>query len=127
MADYETLFITAPTLSEEETDEVAAQLEILVRERGAKLRVEKWGKKRMAFEVRHHKDGYFYLFEMDTAADVINELERRMKLEDKVIRYLTVRTDEEKRRARKRSEKDGTPPPWERKESREGDSGEEEE
>jgi small subunit ribosomal protein S6 len=101
MPDYETIFITSPELSEDQTDEVASKMEILVREAGATLRVEKWGKRRLAYEVKHHNDGYFYLFEMDTQAEVINELERRLKLDDGVIRYLTVRTDLEKRRAEK--------------------------
>jgi len=101
MAEYETIFITAPTLTDDETDEIAAQMEILVRERGATLRVEKWGKRKLAYEIKHHNDGYFYLFEMETQSDVILELERRMKLDDKVLRFLTVRVDEEKRRAQK--------------------------
>jgi small subunit ribosomal protein S6 len=109
MAEYEMIFITAPSLTDDETDEVASQMEILVRERGATLRVEKWGKRRLAYEIKHHEDGYFYLFEMETQADVIQELERRMKLDDKVLRFLTVRVDEEKRRAKKLAAARGTP------------------
>lgn len=112
---YETVFVLNPGLPDEDADKLVGVMENVAKERGASVKVDRWGKRRLAFEVAHHKEGNYVLFTIDTTdSGVIHELERRMRIEDNVIRYLSVRVDLERRRAVKLSLLRGVPPPWER-------------
>lgn len=112
---YETVFVLDPTVADEEADRVVAAMEGTVKERGAGLKVDRWGKRRLAFEVKKHREGNFVLFTIDSNdGAAVHELERRLRIDEKVIRYLSVRVDEERRRALKLSKARGIPPPWER-------------
>src|SRR5690349_22764724 len=59
------------------------------------------GKRQLAYEILHHKDGTFVLLEIEGSGREIAELERRMRVNDRVLRYITVRVDEDRRRAEK--------------------------
>jgi small subunit ribosomal protein S6 len=59
------------------------------------------GKRQLAYEINHHKDGTFVLLEIEGSGREIAELERRMRVNDRILRYLTVRVDEDRRRAEK--------------------------
>jgi small subunit ribosomal protein S6 len=100
---YEILFIADPTLGEDEVDALAEQVQGFVEKDGGKIeKVEKWGKKRLAYEVRGHREGYYVLIVTESAGPLVKEVERKMKVTDGVIRYLTVRMDEELRKAERR-------------------------
>jgi small subunit ribosomal protein S6 len=100
---YEILFIVDPNLGEPEVDALAAQVQGFVEKDGGRVeKVEKWGKKRLAYEVRRHAEGYYVLVVVHGAGSLIKEIERRMKVTDGIVRYLTVRVDEELRKAERR-------------------------
>jgi small subunit ribosomal protein S6 len=82
---------------------VIATLESTAADKGAKIEsVAKWGRKRMAYRVQKLHEGYFvYLVIKTTHGEVVKELERRLKVADPVIKYLTVRLDEELKRQEK--------------------------
>jgi small subunit ribosomal protein S6 len=119
---YDLIFICLPTTPEEEIDKIITVLEQTVGERGGKVeKVEKWGTRRMAYRVAKQREGFYvYLLLHSTQGEMIKELERRLKVSDAVIKYMTVRLDEEiqrqkklvhgrERRARRRPRKTGTP------------------
>jgi small subunit ribosomal protein S6 len=100
---YEILFIADPTLGEDEVDALTEQVQGFVEKDGGKVEnVEKWGKKRLAYEVRGHREGYYVLIVTESDGPLVKEVERKMKVTDGVIRYLTVRVDEELRKAERR-------------------------
>jgi ribosomal protein S6 len=68
---------------------------------GVVVKAETMGKRQLAYEILHHKDGTFVLLEIEGSGREIAELERRMRVNDRVLRYITVRVDEDRRRAEK--------------------------
>jgi len=103
MRRYEVVFVLAPTLTEEELDSQIETYSGVATELGAEIiETDKWGKKRFAFPVKKHTEGYYTILTIETDSDApIVELERRFKVNDAVIRFLTVRIDEELKRAQK--------------------------
>jgi small subunit ribosomal protein S6 len=103
---YEILFIADPNLGEPEVDALADQVQGFVEQAGGKLqKVEKWGKKRLAYDVGRHRDGSYVLEVVEGGGGLIKEVERRLKVTDGIIRFLTVRVDEELRKAERRKAK----------------------
>jgi small subunit ribosomal protein S6 len=105
MADrlYDLIFICMPTTPEEEVAKIVSTLEQTASEHGGKVeKVEKWGTRKMAYRVAKQREGlYVYLALHSTEGTLIKELERRLKVSDAVIKYMTVRLDEEIKRQQK--------------------------
>jgi len=97
MREYETTFVLAPTLSEEEVEETVTSFTGVAEEKGAKVvNVDNWGKRRLAFPVKKHDDGFYVVLTLQQeTVEAVTELERRFKVNDSVIRFLSVRVDEE--------------------------------
>ena len=103
---YEIIFIADPDLPETEVDTIANQVQGFVEKEGGRItKVEKWGKKRLAYTVGRHREGYYVLLVAEGAGSVVKEVERRIHVLDGVIRFLTVRVDEELRKAERRKAK----------------------
>lgn len=100
---YDLIFICRPDTPEAEVDKVIATLEHTAAEKGAKIEsVNKWGRKRMAYRVQKLREGYYvYMVLKSSHGEVVKELERRLKVADAVMKYLTVRLDEELKRQKK--------------------------
>jgi len=100
---YDLIFILRPATPEEEIDKMIATLEHTVAERGGKVeKKEKWGSRKMAYRVKRHREGYYVLMVLrSTQGDMVHELERRLKVNDAVIKYLTVRLDEDIKRQKR--------------------------
>ncbi len=100
---YDLIFICRPDTPEAEIDKVIATLEHAAAEKGAKIEsVNKWGRKRMAYRVAKLREGFYvYMVVRSSHGEVVKELERRLKVADAVIKYLTVRLDEELKRQTK--------------------------
>jgi small subunit ribosomal protein S6 len=91
---YETLFITPPTLSDEEEKAAVATLAEIVTERGGTFTTnERMGRRRLAYPIRKFEDGVYTRFLYDAATEVPHELERRLRLSDQVLRSLTIRME----------------------------------
>jgi small subunit ribosomal protein S6 len=100
---YEILFIADANLGEPEVDALADQVQGFVEQAGGKLqKVEKWGKKRLAYDVGRHREGSYVLQVVEGGGGLIKEVERRLKVTDGIVRFLTVRVDEELRKAERR-------------------------
>jgi small subunit ribosomal protein S6 len=100
---YDLIFICMPTTPEEEIAKIVATLEQTATERGGKVeKLEKWGTRKLAYRVSKQREGYFvYLSLRATQGELIKELERRLKVSDAVIKYMTIRLDEEIKRQQK--------------------------
>ena len=98
---YEVVFIVDPTADEEVQKLSEAFAQIVTDQGGVVTRNEVMGKRQLAYEILHHKDGTFVLLEIEGTGREIAELERRMRVNDRVLRYITVRVDEDRRRAEK--------------------------
>ncbi len=102
MRHYEIMFIVNPNASEEEIDKINGQVEGIITSGGGKIeKIEKMGKRRLAYEIDKHREGHYALFVIAANGDIVKECERRLRVMDAVIKYITVRTDEEVRRFEK--------------------------
>jgi small subunit ribosomal protein S6 len=100
---YEILFIADPNLSEPDVDALATHVQGYIEKEGGRVsKVEKWGKKRLAYLVGKHREGYYVLTVLEGAPVLVKEVERRLRVTDGVIRFLTVRVDEDLRKAERR-------------------------
>ena len=94
MRRYETIFIASPTLTDEQAEELVKHFEGIIAEQGGELlKTEKWGRKKLAYEVQKFSEGYYTLFELNAGSTLVAELERRFRNNDYFIKYLSVRMD----------------------------------
>jgi small subunit ribosomal protein S6 len=96
---YEVVFIVDPTADEEVARLTESFTQIVTDQGGVVTKAETMGKRQLAYEILHHKDGTFVLLEIEGSGREIAELERRMRVNDRILRYITVRVDEDRRRA----------------------------
>ena len=102
MRIYEIMFIVRPDVLEEDLDKLIAQFEAIVTSTGGKLqKVDKMGRRRLAYEVKRCKEGQYVLFTVESDPQTVKEFERRLKVVDSVIKFLTVRVDEDLKRLAK--------------------------
>ncbi len=89
---YETLAMLDVTLSDEKTDQIVGKIEEMIKtsEGGEILTLDRWGKKRLAYEINKKQFGYYVLFEYTAPSDVPREIERYCRFESGVIRQLTL-------------------------------------
>ncbi len=100
---YEVMFIVRPDILEEDLDKLIAGFESTVTSGGGSLRlpVEKLGRRKLAYTVRKFNDGNYVLLTIDADGPLVLELERRLRVSEPVIKFLTVRMDEEDKRLEK--------------------------
>jgi small subunit ribosomal protein S6 len=103
MRIYEELFIIKPDVPEEEADQFVEQLQTHLTTAGATIdKVEKWGKRRLAYRVEKYREGAYVLIQFTGGPEVVRELERRLRVTDSVLKFITVRIDETLKRLEKR-------------------------
>jgi small subunit ribosomal protein S6 len=103
MRIYENLFIVKPDATEEEIDHLVEQMSKNVSTAGGTVdKVEKWGKRRLAYRVEKHREGHYVLMQFTADSQTVREFERRLRVQDQVIKFLTVRIDETLKRLEKR-------------------------
>jgi small subunit ribosomal protein S6 len=96
---YELMFIVRPDMAEEDQDKLISTLETAVTSTGGVVKnVERMGKRRLAYMVRRFHDGIYVLLTVEGSGGLIHELERRLRVTEPVIKFLTVRIDEEQKR-----------------------------
>jgi len=96
---YELMFIVRPDMTDEDLDKLISTLQSAVpASLGTVRSVEKMGKRRLAYTVRRFNDGIYVLMIVEGGGPVIHELERRLRVTEPVIKFLTVRVDEEQKR-----------------------------
>jgi small subunit ribosomal protein S6 len=99
---YEVMFIVRPDLTEEDLDKLVSTLQNHATSAGATVKnAEKMGKRRLAYDVKKFSEGNYVLFTLEADGKSVHELERRLRVAEQVIKFITVRTDEEQQRLEK--------------------------
>jgi small subunit ribosomal protein S6 len=100
MADrqYELIYVLPPETAEQQANELHEQVaQIVARLNGQIEKTENWGRRKLAYEIGHFKEGVYVLEVINGSGELMKELDRRLKVIDQVIRHMIVRVDEEKR------------------------------
>jgi small subunit ribosomal protein S6 len=107
---YELVYIVAPEASEQEVADLHTQIEqIIQRYNGTLDKTENWGRRKLAYEIGHHREGTYVVETITGSGELMKEIDRRLRVIDPVIRHLTVRVDEHLRVAeRLRDERKAT-------------------
>ena len=93
---YESLFIIRPSVSDEETNALVEKMKGVADRTGAQfIKVENWGRKKLAYEVRRERKGTYAYFYFKAPNNTVGELERAYRLEDNIIKFLTVHLEKE--------------------------------
>lgn len=92
MRPYEVMIILDPTLDDERIQSSVERATELISSRGGRLgQVGRWGKRRLAYEIDHHREGYYVLVEADAEPAVMADLHRSLQLADEVLRHKVIR------------------------------------
>lgn len=120
MRIYEELFIVRPDATDEEIDPLVEQLRNVIAQAGGTLdKTEKWGVRKLAYRVLKYNEGQYILLQFSAKPETVKEMERRLRVADLVLKFLTVRIDEKLKRIEKRKKarekraarKPAAPPP----------------
>jgi small subunit ribosomal protein S6 len=91
---YEVMFIVRPDVAEEDVDKLISNFETTITSNGGNIRsIEKMGRRKLAYTVRKFNDGNYVLLTIDADGKLVAELERRLRVSEPVIKFLTVRMD----------------------------------
>lgn len=105
MRTYEVMFIVRPDMADDDLDKLVSTLESQANGAGGNVKnVERMGKRRLAYSVRKFHEGTYILLTVEGGGPAIHELERRLRVTEPVIKFLTVRVDEEQARLAKLKE-----------------------
>jgi small subunit ribosomal protein S6 len=103
MRIYEELFIVRPDATDEEIDPLVEQLKGVVTTHGGTVeKTDKWGVRRLAYRVQKRSEGNYILIQFSATPDTVHEVERRLRVSDMVLKFITVRIDEKMKRVDKR-------------------------
>lgn len=92
---YETVFIARQDISGPQVDALADQFTAIVTEQGGEVKKrESWGLRNLAFRIKKNRKGHYVLFNLDAPAPAVTEMERNMRLNEDILRYLTIRVEE---------------------------------
>jgi small subunit ribosomal protein S6 len=99
---YEVVFVAAPTLTPEELEAFITHIRTVAEGKNGKiLKVDNWGKKPLAYRIKKFRDGYYVVLTIEGEGATIAELERRFRVTDHVMRFISVRIDEDLKRSEK--------------------------
>lgn len=103
---YEVMYIVDPETADDAIGTLNDSLtKVIEGEGGTVVRRDDMGRRRMAYEINKKKEGYYVLFEIEGSGQEIAELERRMRVNDAIMRFVTVRVDEDRKAADKKRSK----------------------
>ena len=95
MREYEVMYIIKPNFEEDKYTEIIEKYNALIQANGGEiLKVEPWGKRRLAYEIQKLREGYYVLLRINGEPELPRELERNFKIADEIMRYLVIRVEE---------------------------------
>jgi small subunit ribosomal protein S6 len=107
LRSYELMYILDPGLDEDSSKALVGRIEDLMTKQGVEIQsTEPWGKRRLAYRIKGHWEGNYVLSQLKAASQTISEVERRLRVTDGVLRFLTVRIDEEQAKLARRRERE---------------------
>ena len=96
MPFYDSIFILRSSVSDEETAGLIDKMKGVLEKHGASiLKADNWGKKKLAYEIQHDRRGAYVHLQFEANGNVVEQLERQYRLEDSVLKFLTVRVEED--------------------------------
>tara|TARA_B100001741_G_scaffold230303_1_gene191698 strand:+ start:195 stop:587 length:393 start_codon:yes stop_codon:yes gene_type:complete len=94
MAFYESVVIARPELTEVQVDKLVDDLsEIITKDKGKIIKIEKWGLRSFAYKINKNKKGHYFMLNLDSAPSTIFEYERKMRINEDIIRFLTLKIE----------------------------------
>lgn len=103
MRIYEELFIVRPDITDEEADHIVDQVKsVITNAAGTVDKVEKWGVRKLAYRVGKRNEGFYILIQFSATSSTVKEVERRLRVNDSVMKFITVRIDEKLKKLDKR-------------------------
>jgi small subunit ribosomal protein S6 len=100
--NYEVVFVAAPTLASEELEGFINHIQTVVESKNGKVvKVENWGKKPLAYRIKKFREGYYVVLSIEGNGSAIAELERRFRVTDYIMRFISIRVDEDFKRSEK--------------------------
>jgi small subunit ribosomal protein S6 len=103
MRVYEELFIVKPDAPEQEVDSFIEQIkQVIVSGKGTVDKADRWGTRKLAYRVQKYNEGLYILFQFTSSPELVKEVERRLRVTDMVIKFITVRIDEKQKKIDKR-------------------------
>ena len=94
MAFYESVVIARPELTEVQVDKLVNDLsEIITKDKGKIIKIEKWGLRSFAYKINKNKKGHYFMLILDSAPSTIFEYERKMRINEDIIRFLTLKIE----------------------------------
>jgi len=95
MRKYEVMYIIRPDFEEDKYREIVEKYNALIQSNGGEvLKVEPWGKRRLAYEIEKLREGYYVLLEISVPTNLVAELERNFRIADEIMRYLVTKIEE---------------------------------
>lgn len=88
------MFIVRPELTEDEARKVLEEVQSVINSNGEVTGVDEWGKRKFAYEIDHLNEGYYFVVNFNAEPSHIAEVDRRIKLNNNIVRHIIVRTDE---------------------------------
>ena len=105
MGQYETAFLISPALEEEETEKVITQMAgVISRKKGKMIKEDRWGKRKLAYQIKKHEEAFYVFFHYEGESAIPNELERRFKQSEAILRFMTVKKESKATVRKKRKE-----------------------
>lgn len=102
MRTYEVIFIATPTVTTEDLDGYLAQLQSVIEDMGGQVvKIDNWGKRALAYKIKKFRDGNYVVMTIEADGKIIAEIERRCRVTDFILRYLSVRIDQDLKRSEK--------------------------
>ena len=96
MRRYDVVFIALSNLPDTEISEMIERYQNMVTERkGLIIKIDKWGKRKLAYDIKKQNMGFYVLFDFAGDSKIVDEVERNLKIDDKILKFLTVKTAEE--------------------------------
>ena len=93
MNKYEMVLILKAGLEEDERNQVLDRLKDAINQNGTVGEIDDWGTRKLAYEINYNKDGYYYVLNYEADPSVVAEVERRARILDQILRYLTVKKE----------------------------------
>ena len=95
MKRYETIYVANPNLEDDALKEIVAKFsDIIEKKRGSIVKIDDWGKRKLAYEVKRFDKGHYVLLDFCGFPEAVTELERTLKLDDRILKYMTVKIEE---------------------------------
>jgi len=92
--DYELGFILNPEVSEEQNSSILERIQQIVKTNdGQVVRINQWGRRRLAYPIEHQRDGFYVFFDMILTPETVSELDRNLKVTEEVLRHIIIRRD----------------------------------